>query len=976
VLRIALFAAFHALFLGVFVLVTPALGQVAARPDTISQVPLPGGLRAAMAAVGDYSAPDRAQFLAEFIRRTYDTPLGVRSDVREPVLRRLLSAMDPVKGTAETLPLPLTPKIWIDAVFRGQGRPDTLVGAILQSRNASLFYVGLLSLDDETRAWIASQPSLISEITSRRAAGFMIVAPGFRVTSAGVRLPGGPAADPVWQELAGRRPSETTDFLRSLISVDDGRLAYFFGSMAQLTPNQIQVALNLGAADAARRVDTARHLYSVYEKVWTGRTVEQRVFTRPAFDPALLVSQLSAQGNSTLSIPGTRGFWSAVFAETPETPGKAGRAPASTITWDQPPEFEWICEQVFKGDQSEARRHFMMVLFASRHSAGVTKGTSRDALDAIRAVVVYPALIASLERAGVQEIPIFAAAARRAATLSAIEDQERASLAITQYQGALAMITRAASRGSLTADGASKLISSLSAIDTDEHGEYAGRLVTWLAGWLSTDAGSAQKTAPGTSASDGSIDALYESAAGPMEEDALRVLAGPPAATPRLVDWEGTRYRVDLPRAEAVRITNTQGQASRPYLSSASATIAIADALADQGLTLEAVRQQSEAFDRLWPRDANGGADEPAGNVLASYRETTAALKRAAAAGDVRAASRLIPALRLLADELTARGLLEWAYAAALGPRDGMSIPATEAASRHDFGLHGAGGRRAAWRPPIAGTDFTQRWRVAGSILGLDITLADFSLMKLSSKFPPRRPSLNEVDRRVFIDTTALIRPALLTDHDRDAIAMAIRNGRSRLSAVRTPDDVRAIADVVGLSAHRETLLSWIVTYDPARVGAFLSPSELFWLGAGDVVPVALDAWGVPAGSRLGCLCLQVLAPRPWELFAGRWNTGMAASAFPDLNLRLAELLGDLHMPATLLGPVLLAATLDFVNSVTSRDPDDRRGLTEFVQALKSDRVEQYLALLTTDGPLVPLGDSPVSKDFGSSESAAHGGWQ
>ncbi len=978
-LRIALFAAFHAIFLGVFVLVTPAMGQVADRSETVSQVPVPGGLRTALAAVGDNTAPDRAQFLVEFIRRTYDTPLGLRGDTREPVVRRLLSAMDPAKGTAETVPLPLTPKIWIDAVFHGQGRPDTLASAILQSRNASLFYVGLLSLDDETRAWIAGQPSLITEITSRRAAGFMIVAPGFRVSAAGVRLPGGPAADPVWQALAGRRPSETTDFLRSLISADDGRLAYFFGSMAQLAPNQIQVALNLSAGDAAKRVDTARRLYSVYEKLWTGRTLEQRVFTRPAFDPALLVSQLSAQGNSTLSMPGTRGFWSAVFAETPETPGKAARPQASTITWDQPPEFEWICEQVFKGDQSESRRHVMMVLFAARHAAGVTKGTAREALDAIRAVVVYPALIASLERAGVQEIPIIAAATRRAAALSAIEDEERASLAITQYQGTLAMITRAASRGSLTADAASKLVSSLTAIDTDEHGEYAGRLVTWLAGWLSTDAGSAQKTAPGTSAADGSIDALYESAAGPMEEDALRLLAGPPTGTPRLVDWEGTRYRVDLPRAEAVRITNSQGQPSRPYLSSASATIAIADALADQGLTRETVRQQSEAFDRLWPRDANGGADEPGGNVLVRYRETTAALKRAAASGDVRAASRLIPALRLLADEFTARGLLEWTYAAALGPRDGMSIPAPEAASRHDFGLHGAGSSRvAAWRPPVAGTDFTQRWRVIGSILGLDVTLADFSLMKLSSKFPPRRPSLNEVDRKVFIDTTALIRPALLTDRDRDAIAMAIRNGRARLRTVQTPADVRAIADVVGLSGQRETLLSWIVTYDRARIEAFLSPSELFWLGAGDVVPATLDAWGVPAGSRLGCLCLQVLAARPWELFAGRWNTGMAASAFPDLNLRLAELLSDLHMPATLLGPVLLAATLDFVNSVTSRDPDDRRGLAEFVQSLKSDRVEQYLALLTIDGPLVPLGESPVSKDFGSSESsaAAHGGWQ
>src|SRR5262249_51072224 len=162
------------------------------------------------------------------------------------------------------------------------------------------------------------------------------------------------------------------------------------------------------------------------------------------------------------------------------------------------------------------------------------------------------------------------------------------------------------------------------------------------------------------------------------------------------------------------------------------------------------------------------------------------------------------------------------------------------------------------------------------------------------SKFPPRKPTLSEVDRRVFIDTIALLRPASLSDQDRDAIATAIRNGRSRLNAVRSPVDVRAIADIVGLSAQRETLLSWAVTHDPARVGPFLAPRERFWLGAADVVPAALDAWGAPAGSRLGCLCLQVLAPRPWEMFAGRWNTGMAASTFPDLNLRLAELLSDL----------------------------------------------------------------------------------
>ena len=589
-LRIALFAPFHAVFLGVIVLVAPARGQVVARPETVSEVPLPGGLRAAQATIGDHTAPDRAQFLAEFIRRMYDTPLGVRGDAREPLVVSLLSTIQAGKGPSDTIPLPLSPKIWIDAVFHGQARQETLVSAILQSRNAALLYAGLLSLDDESRAWLAGQPSLISEIASRRAAGFMVVAPGFRVSPAGVQLPGGSAAEPVWQALVGRRPAETTEFLRALIGADEGHLAYFFGAMAQLTPAQIQFALNLGAADAAKRVDTGRRLYSIFEKLWTGRALEQRVFTRPSFDPALLVSQLNAQGDSNLAIPGSRGLWSAVFSETSETPGKPPRTQSVAIPWDQPPDFVWLCEQMFKGDQPEHRRHVMMVLFASRHSAGVTRENSRDALDAIRAAGVYPALIASAERAGVNDIPVFAAAARRAAALSAIEDDSRAARALTQYQGALAMVTRAASRGSLTPEAATKLISTLSAIETDEHGDYAGRVIGWLASWLSADARPAQKMSAAAPAAEGSIEELYDSAAGPMEEDALRVLTGPAAATPRLIDWEGTRYRVDLPRAEAVRLTKSQGQASRPYLSSALAVTTTAESLGEQGLTRETLQ--------------------------------------------------------------------------------------------------------------------------------------------------------------------------------------------------------------------------------------------------------------------------------------------------------------------------------------------------------------------------------------------------
>ena len=159
-------------------------------------------------------------------------------------------------------------------------------------------------------------------------------------------------------------------------------------------------------------------------------------------------------------------------------------------------------------------------------------------------------------------------------------------------------------------------------------------------------------------------------------------------------------------------------------------------------------------------------------------------------------------------------------------------------------------------------------------------------------------------------------------------IVAALQKGRARVAATRTPADAASLADDARLSPMRRTLFCRGSPSRSVRRRAVLLADRAAlarpamrcrsngtrWLGQR------------PCSSRLGCLCLQMLDPRPVDEFAGRWGTGMKMTGFPDLNLRLAELLTELHMPASLLAPVLASASLDFVNSAVTRDQDDQRG--------------------------------------------------
>ena len=185
---------------------------------------------------------------------------------------------------------------------------------------------------------------------------------------------------------------------------------------------------------------------------------------------------------------------------------------------------------------------------------------------------------------------------------------------------------------------------------------------------------------------------------------------------------------------------------------------------------------------------------------------------------DTSGVRRLGRPLLALADDLLARGLLELTYAIALGQPERAWVTAADVAKRHTFGIRPAT-RRPAWELPAITTGLRPGFGVTGSLLGLDAALADMALVRLSSKPPPRRPMLADVNRKAFIQAATLVEPAWLTDDDLQRISWRrcerVASGRP---LCRRRSDALALAADLRLSPSRGSLLSWMVAHDPERV--------------------------------------------------------------------------------------------------------------------------------------------------------------
>jgi hypothetical protein len=907
-----------------WLLATPA----SASPPGWSTASLPMDRAAFAELVGlDPSLP-RTLLLPQAIRRLHD------DDLRGGGLRaRVAAALTTSSSASTAVPLPLDETTWCRHVL-DRCRPG-VVAALLAEPRGGLMYLGLANLDAETRTALGQLPRLLSWIAHNRPGALAAFGDAIRVRNGRVVVPGDPGAERTWTELAGAPPGDVEVFVRALLAAGSGRLAYLYDTITHLDPARQRFALGASAQSAAAIAAT----FASIDDRWD---VEVHPFIRAAVDATTLLLRVQVDADGQFVGPRSRAFWTRALDATAED---GSGADASGLAAGHDVDAAWLAERVAGRDARQRLASVQAVLYGQRAYPRADPATASDAAEAIRGVLRMPALVLTLERIGVTEPARVAGLVRCARALTAVTDPAARRLVLTEWQSAVALVARLESVGSVSGEQAGNLLADLAALRPDG-GRFEDRLGRWMT----------MSLAPALAPLSSTVASSVPPEAPSIEATLLDALAGPRPRHPDRVTWEGTDYVLDEAEAERARLADIRARQNSQGLDAALGAFSLAAAL------VEPARVEADRFADLRGglpgSTTRAGADVDVATVLAR-------LERAHENGwrDRRAVARDRLALVEAAEGLLAESLRRLVYACALGSPDDRVFLAGDVSARHEFGADRPGMPPGPSPPWAFGTEQAsggQPWHVQGSIIGLDVALGRLRLRRPLGSMPTHQAVVSAAERSALVQTMTLT-PARIEDTDARAIVSAIDRGRIRLAATGSDDEWQAVCRDAGFCGWRAGLSAWARAEEPDAALATASLAELAWAGRPPDASLP-DAWGT-ASIVDGELAVRM--PRPWpiELVAGRPTLAHGLTQFAELKQRLAEMLVERTLPASLTRSLVAAALQDFIDEVQPVVPDDWLTYVRTAQALSAERMDDYVAALAVPGgPLIPVhrsGEAP-----------------
>jgi hypothetical protein len=533
----------------------------AEEPGARGSAPLPVSARALADALG-LASSDPSRLLLHVVRLVYDVP-----EVQNPHSRRLRDKLravldGPNEATTDIVPLPLEPAIWRDRLLPDSMTGDGIVSAILKERRAALLYFGLSALDDETLRWLGSEPDTLRH-ARKNAAIFAAFGRSVHVRAGRVLVAGGAEAEPLWRSLTGVDPASPAAFVQRLIS-GDGRLAFLYDTIAHLDGSRQRFALGLTLGTSVRE-DRLRSLLESFVAAAPDWRVDERPFSRPPIDGAMLLSTVAVVPNGAGAAPTALRLWDRVFRTDELTEvgfEKVSDAEIHEVSDRLNIDAAWLATRILRVPYARGRRRLDTLLFAQRVFGGQPPSATGDVATALRGYVAFPALMIALERIGTSDPAIFVRVAEHAARLNAIDSFPLRKASIAEFQSAVALIERARRTGLLTLPRAETLVSSLASLQVSPRGAYGAGFSLWLR--------------------DQFIDGLGRRSS--LEETILAALAGiaRPADASPVVEWEGRRYSVDPASAELGRLRLVRERQGGPTLDFALSAVLEANTHSDR----------------------------------------------------------------------------------------------------------------------------------------------------------------------------------------------------------------------------------------------------------------------------------------------------------------------------------------------------------------------------------------------------------
>jgi hypothetical protein len=826
-----------------------------------------------------------------------------------------LNAGRPVSATLTdtALPLPL-PAYWAPAIFRGG---DPSLAAILRDRRLAFLYVGLSSLNDETLRYMGQQPGLLNSIRDRDAAAFAAFGRSLEVTGDGaVRVPGGAGAEGVWEALAGVSPAHASEFVTRLFDRDDGRLAYFYDTVAHLSPERQAFALG-AAGDGGARLDAASRVYHMFVSANPEWKASERALFRARFDPAvaLLLVDVDPEGAAGPA------WWPALFdrvwsaRDWPSAAG--GQLPSSQA------DAAWLLERVFAAGGDPPAR-FAMVRFLQRTFAAAPIASAFDLELVLRCRQDMPALALVLERMGVRDPSLFARLALAAHRMSEGGDRDEVTRRVGGWQAALGVVDQIQRRAHWSPDRLNPLLVSLADAGEASVKGTPGVVASWVVEHLLPAVSDAR------------------SAADDPETAVVAALAGADAGPAPRLSWEGLDYVVDTAGATVRDATAILDAGAAPRLD-VLVRLQTAYRALDERTSPEDVRALAAILKAL-PASIDGAAS------------VAKALDAVDASGDAQRISRQRQAIGRILDDLTEAALDAIVCAAAAAPNAQPPAMFAQLWQTHTLAPDASGGgswQGALWRPARIAPRRAGGTELRGSLLGVDGALGDAQLPPAPLLAVGGMPQVAEETHNLLVRSFAFREPfASWGPADAQTVLAGLRAGRELATAwdreSPTRDSLEAALRGAGVDEWRRNALLWMRERQPGLLALALTPTEVYVLGSGGPLP---QAWRASLSPPDDCFCVS--HPPAGSIENARGRGALPASLLmSNVAIYLTEALDALHLPAGLI-PLMMPRTVQvWLAHVQQYGPDDWYALAAWPRRPASGAIDDVLLTLVGQGIL------------------------